>query len=310
MAADIVRFVRLVGGGDEFHRLVDQGHDVGKGVAEEAGDPDRDIHPGPTKLGERDQLDPLQPPALGNPDRPDAHQVENLGDVVAVRPHRRGPPDDDPHAPRVRPVVVLLILLDQPIPRLNADPPGGLGGDGVDVDAVEVPPRGKDAGHPPGRCPAGTGGDEAAGEAAEGVGQFVGRAVESGDDFVGDEIEDLMRSQLLRRRSPIPFYRRIMASPAGPAHLGDQISQTPMDFLIQESRDVASIGRLDRLKDRIPIEGIGGTGVLSLGGVDPKHPFGDVTQLRFGQVAAQRHAKVRRKQIRVDSPFDENHLPE
>ena len=75
------------------------------------------------------------------------------------------------------------VFLDQPIGGLGADLPGGLGRDRVDVDAVEVPPGRQDAGHPPRRCAARPGGDEAAGEAAERVGELVGGPVEAGDDL-------------------------------------------------------------------------------------------------------------------------------
>ena len=90
----------LVEAGDQADGVVEEGDQVGEGVAEEAGDAQRDVDAGPAELRERDGLEADDPPGLRLPDGPDAEQGEGLGHVVALRAHGRGTPQHQPDGAR------------------------------------------------------------------------------------------------------------------------------------------------------------------------------------------------------------------
>ncbi len=104
--------VGLVGLGDRPDRPVEQ-LDLGReGVAEEAGDAQRDVDPRPVEQAERQDLDAGDPVRARIPDGLGAHQRQGLGEVVAAGAHVGGAPGGQRHL--ARPVALLLdVALEQ-----------------------------------------------------------------------------------------------------------------------------------------------------------------------------------------------------
>ena len=70
MGADVVLLGGLVEAGDQLDGVVEHGHDVREGVAEEARDAHGDVDAGPAELGQRDGLEVDDPARRVVPDRP------------------------------------------------------------------------------------------------------------------------------------------------------------------------------------------------------------------------------------------------
>ena len=200
---------------------------MGEGVAEEARDAHGDVDARAAELGQRDHLDPGDPCVLRVPDRAHAEQGQDLGHVVALGPHRRRAPGDEPdHAGQL--AGVALVALEQRVGQAPADVPGQLGRQRARVDGVEVAPgrqhvdataRGA-ARRPRGHVAAVQRGDDG--------GDLVGRALDARHDLGGGEAQRALDAVVLRaehgrqprRRPPSPAPRARPAAPPAPPRAG------------------------------------------------------------------------------------------
>jgi len=87
-----VHIIRLVQRGDRLHGGVEQADQVGERIAEEAGHPQRHVHPWAVEQADRQDLEILHAQAAGLPHRAHAEQREGLGDIVAAGAHGRRAP--------------------------------------------------------------------------------------------------------------------------------------------------------------------------------------------------------------------------
>ena len=140
VGADEVLLVRLVEVGDQPYGVVEHGHHVREGVAEEAGDPYGDVDPRSLQLGQRDDLEVDHAARHLVPHRQHAQQGEDLGDVVAGGAHGRRAPDRQPDGTGVVAGVGEVAgqqRLGHRLPGLERQP----GRDRLRVDGVEVATR-------------------------------------------------------------------------------------------------------------------------------------------------------------------------
>ena len=152
----------------------------GKASRKKPGDAHGDVDPGPAQLRDGHDLEALDPAGVLVPDGADAEQGQRLGDVVALGAHVGGAPHDEPDGAGV--VAGLgQVALDQPVGQGHADVPRQRRRDGLGVDGVEVAAGGQHVGAAAGGGAAGPGGDVAAGEPGEQVGELVGRAPQGRD---------------------------------------------------------------------------------------------------------------------------------
>ena len=183
---DVVVVVALVEGGDEPERVVEQVDDVRERVAEESRDADRDVDPRVAQLLQRDGVESDDATRHLVPAGPDADQGEDLGDVVAGRPHRRGPPDREAHGARPLPRVGAMPrekAVRHRLPGLPREPRR----DRLGVDRVEVAARGQDVDQPAQRGPRRAGRDVAAVERVQDRVHLARRAEQARDDLVARE---------------------------------------------------------------------------------------------------------------------------
>ena len=123
----------LVERADGADGLVEQLDLRREGIAEEAGDAQRDIDARAAELGQRDDLVAGDAPARRLPDRLRADQRQRLGDVVAAGAHVGGAPGGE--AKRLRVVAEVLEVAEQQVlGRFLAELPGGRRGHGAVVE--------------------------------------------------------------------------------------------------------------------------------------------------------------------------------
>jgi hypothetical protein len=130
-------------------RVVEQRHDVRERVAEEAGDPHGHVDPRPAQLGGGDDGEARHAARRVVPHGAAAEQPEDLGDVVALRAHRRRAPDREADAARVR-AGVGPVPGQQRLRERDAGVPRALRGDRLGVDGVEVAAGRQDVDEPAG----------------------------------------------------------------------------------------------------------------------------------------------------------------
>jgi hypothetical protein len=116
---------------------VHPGHQLGESVAEQPGDPQRHIHPGPTQQRQGDHLQIDHAAGGAIPQGPHPHQGQGLGDVLASVAHRRRTPDRESEPAQVIPLL-LSMQLEQQLGAAPPQVPRGLGGQTAQIDAVEV----------------------------------------------------------------------------------------------------------------------------------------------------------------------------
>ena len=171
---DIVVVRRFLLRRRQRHRLVNQVNQIGESVPEKAADTHRDINARAAQLRQRNDLQVGHPPAFRLPHGFDAQQVQDLGNIVPVRPHCRSAPDHHAHHFRVGPFLV-QVLLQQGVAEGLADIPGGGRGQGARVHRVKIAARGQDIDHPPRGRPGRAGRHKTALQPPQQVVNFVGR---------------------------------------------------------------------------------------------------------------------------------------
>lgn len=159
-AASGFSLLRLVQLGDRLHRRIEQADQVGEGVAEEPGDPQRHVDPRAVQQGDREYLEIGDALAAGLPDRSHAEQGQGLGDVVAAGAHGRRAPHRETELAQVI-AMFLQVTLEQQVGRLEADAPGGRGRQVAHVHREEVASGGQHVESPATRRAARTGRYEA-----------------------------------------------------------------------------------------------------------------------------------------------------
>ena len=170
----------FVKGGDQGTGPVEPAHQLGKGIAEQAGDAQGHIHPGAAQQLQRQHLQIHHAAGGAIPHRANPHQGQGLTDVLAAVAHRGRPPHAQGEVAQVV-ALALQVLLQQQIGAAASQVPGGLGGKPPQIHAVEIPPRGEHIGSPPAGGATGPGRDAAPGQTGEegfpfgcGAGQQVG----------------------------------------------------------------------------------------------------------------------------------------
>ena len=152
---NIVFFGRFVLGCRQLHGLIQKIDKVGEGVTEKTADPYGYVDAGVSQFGDGYNLQALDSTAFRLPDRPDAQQCENLGNVIAVGAHRRRSPDHKSHHFRISPFFC-QVLFQQSVSQGFAGFPGGWRWYGLGVHRIKVTTRGQNVGHPPGGRSAGS----------------------------------------------------------------------------------------------------------------------------------------------------------
>ena len=135
---DRVGVGRFLARGDGADGGIDQVDLFREGVAEHAGNPQRDIDARTFQLGEREHAKAGDAAGAGFPDRLGADQRQHLRDVVAAGAHVGRAPGGNRH--RTRPLALVLhVAQHERLGRQLADPPCGGGRHGAGVDRIEVP---------------------------------------------------------------------------------------------------------------------------------------------------------------------------
>ena len=100
VGAHVVLLGRLVEPGHQLHRVIEHGHHMREGIAEESGDPDCDVDAGTFQFGQWNYLKVDHPTRGLIPDRPCSEQRQHFSDVIAGVAHRGGAPHRQSDRPR------------------------------------------------------------------------------------------------------------------------------------------------------------------------------------------------------------------
>ena len=107
-----VHIVRFIKSGHHPDRVVEDGHHMGEGVAEESGDAHGDVDTRSAEFGGLNQVEGGDPSRGLVPDRHHSEEGEYLGDVVARCAHGTGPPHRQSDRLRVL-AMVFEVALEQ-----------------------------------------------------------------------------------------------------------------------------------------------------------------------------------------------------
>ena len=179
MFDDVIILRGFVLRGGQLYGLIQQIYQIGESVAEKPADADGDVDAGAAQLGQRYDRQARHAAAFRLPYRADAEQVQDLGEVVAVGSHSGRSPYHQAHHFGVG-AFLRQVLVQQRCGQLLAGFPSGRGGDGLGVNGIEIASGGQDVRHSAGGGAAGAGRHELAGQPAQQVADFVGRAHQRG----------------------------------------------------------------------------------------------------------------------------------
>ena len=198
--ADRIHLGRLVQIGKRLYRRIEKPHHVAEGVAEEPRYAQRHIDAGAIEEAHRQNLEIAHPAAAAGPLRAHAEQRESLRDIVAAGAHGRGAPYGQADAAG-KIALFLLVFLHQPRRRVAAELPTGRRGDRARVDRKEIAPGGQHIGTAAGGRAARPRGDEAPGQSAQQLAQFLLAAgVEAGRKIRPQALQHARRGRPAARR--------------------------------------------------------------------------------------------------------------
>jgi len=152
---------RFVKGGNHPDRVIDTLDKQRKGIAEESGNPGHHVEPRPAKFAEGNDLDPLHIAAARLPDRPDPHEVKDLGQIVAAGTHGRAAEQNNADTAGVL-TFFCHIAFDKGIAETASHLPCGRSGNALGIDGEEVASGRQNVGLSPGGCSRRAGIDEPA----------------------------------------------------------------------------------------------------------------------------------------------------
>ena len=270
----------LVQVGDRARGRIEQIDQRGEGIAEEARNAQRHVHPRPVEQVQGQDLEPRHAQARRIPGRLDAHQGQSLGDVIPAGTHVGCAPGRKRH--RARPIAVFLgVPFEEKSRRFPAERPSRRRGHRAGIDRIEVAP-GRQHVRPAARGRAGRAGCHAPPvERGEQGGDFGGTAgIEARGEFRADPFGDggargagrrtacgqchggvLQRvrtvgiaAQIARERAMQRFVAGARAGPGGPRDRGQRIgARAALGRSAEDVQPVADLMVLEFAQRRVEL---------------------------------------------------------